>query len=661
MTKLVSISWWFTIVISLLGLFPAFGSLLKGVVKLAFKALADIARPGLDVFLRVVGSAPAVLADALQLASELLAKVDSWRPQVIAKFHEITDMLIDGFSSLPSALASKAASVLEFLRGLKQLAVDLLPEGIKELLKRLPAALDGLKKRLGEAAPSVEKKFAKELEQKKTEATQALKGVATGTHQGLAIKKTLKAMEDLKLVDDVTLQAVTNMGNAVVDAFNIPENFVEAMLTLEKQRLALAGAGDKVEFDHLDELLKTAPDLRTKLSPKAAEYIAAVRALAGNRSVVEIHRTGPSSVLIVHRNPAGVITSSTPVDNAVGGFVPNDVFMSEVIAPGEVILDFAALELSKEGSHGALSHFLQELVADKALQEKGLGTTAQFRGLMNQIQESFRQVTAQGELVDPEFIMTDPLTLQPVVQSFKPGTIMWVGLFDRLSSLAQPETLWPPLRIVLDWGPRSCSSDVRDQARPADTTTATPRPRNQLDLGAGSTRTTSPLRTSPLGSVSTSTTSPAASSSRTARAWVIPTTSATAIRLAPPFGAMSSRNHWTNCPPGTSSSVGSTIRVRVPLSPSPPRTSVRAWQFTCRSGSFAPTIAQPSITKRPMRSAVHLFSSSTIGSWFSTHEAESSPGRQLSSLSSTSANPASSTVRVATGRSDQIDFSAARG
>ena len=302
--KLASPGWWFTIALSLIGFFPAFGTAIKGVVKLVLKGFGDFGRAGLEGLLRMLGGGPAALGTGLKVAGELLTKAAKWRPFIIKKFLEIVEVILDHLGRVPAAAATMLADLMDALRQMKKFYKDMLVQASDEVERIAREALQTIRERLGVAAPSVEKKFAKELEQKKTEATQALKGVAAGTHQGLAIKKTLKAMEDLKLVDDATLQAVTNMGNAVVDAFNIPENFVEAMLTLEKQRLALAGAGNKVEFGHLDEYLKTAPDLRTKLTPKAAEYIAAVRALAGNRSVVELHRTGPNSVLIVHRNPA---------------------------------------------------------------------------------------------------------------------------------------------------------------------------------------------------------------------------------------------------------------------------------------------------------------------------------------------------------------------
>ena len=122
--------------------------------------------------------------------------------------------------------------------------------------------------------------------------------------------------------------------------------------------------------------------------------------------------------------------------------MPDSVFMSEVIKGGEAILDFAALELSTTGRHGALTHFLHDLVADEALKDVGGAVT--YRRMMGQVQQ-VQQMLGLPNIPDPEFLSTDRYGL---------GTILWVGTYDRIRSLARPEELWPPLRAILDLAPK---------------------------------------------------------------------------------------------------------------------------------------------------------------------------------------------------------------
>ena len=105
------------------------------------------------------------------------------------------------------------------------------------------------------------------------------------------------------------------------------------------------------------------------------------------------------------------------------------------------------------GPHGAITHFLQELVAEKAIGRTDFASegVAGYRELMGEIQEALQGRTPKGTIADPEFLLTPPVG-SPQQAQFKPGTMFWVGTFDRIKSLARPEELWPPLREILGLG-----------------------------------------------------------------------------------------------------------------------------------------------------------------------------------------------------------------
>ncbi len=509
-TKLVSVGWWFTVGLSLVGLFPAFGSAIKGVVKLVLKGLGDVALAGLEAAFRMLPSGPKVLETGLEAVTELLAKADSWRPWAIAKFIEGLDLLIGHLSGLPAALLSKAATVLATLNEMKRFAADSLPKALAEIQRLAQEALNYLTKRLGIAAPKAIEKGTEEIAEEVTEelteevteelteevteelteevteeipkvgpddVTEKLPGETTDElleettekatddltrkqakakkeledaalralpHEGKAISLALRKLTKAGFDAD-TLDRIRNMTDAVVNAFAKPAEFAEAARLILEHRRQITGIEIKAELDELKELKRIAPGLGTDLTDEAAAYIAAVKKLAGDRGVVEIHKKSPTEVWLIRRDGQGRRIGVPKILPAKDGFVPDDIFMREVIQRGEAILDFAVLEQGA-GEHGVITHVLHDLVADKALRASRIegASAAAYRQLMGTVQNGLK-----GKMVvDLEFLRGG------IPQRYEPGTILWVGTYDRVRSLAQPETLWPPLRQILGLAPK---------------------------------------------------------------------------------------------------------------------------------------------------------------------------------------------------------------
>lgn len=96
-------------------------------------------------------------------------------------------------------------------------------------------------------------------------------------------------------------------------------------------------------------------------------------------------------------------------------------FFSQVVVSGNRFLDYSALALG-QGEHGAITHAVQDLAADRVL--AGTGVRAeQFRALLGQA------VGRDGQVV---------------------GDMIWQSLFDSFNGgINQPEVLYPAMRQVL--------------------------------------------------------------------------------------------------------------------------------------------------------------------------------------------------------------------
>ena len=142
--KLTSLGWWFTIVLSLIGLFPEFGSVIKGVAKLVVKGIGSFGRSGIDALLQLLGSGPHVVDDAIAGISELLATAAAWRPWVLTTFLDIVQTLLDHLSRVPAAAAAAVAGVLAVLRQLRDSAGEWVTKGCDEVDRLLRLAMSAL-------------------------------------------------------------------------------------------------------------------------------------------------------------------------------------------------------------------------------------------------------------------------------------------------------------------------------------------------------------------------------------------------------------------------------------------------------------------------------------------------------------------------------------
>jgi hypothetical protein len=242
------------------------------------------------------------------------------------------------------------------------------------------------------------------------------------------------------LPDDY-IEETRKMTDALAAAFEDSGNFAGALRALVKQR-DLQGVSEVAEELKGLASLKRTTGITTMLTDEAAAYVAAVRELARRegRGVVELHHKSDTLVVVTRTDVAGNPVGNPIELSANKGIIDDDDFMREVIAKGEAILDFAALT-PNDGAHGALTHVLHDLVADKALRVAGFaGGSSAFRSRISEIQAHLRSV---GKITDEEAV------IQGVAQEVPAGTILWIGTYDRMRSLAQPETLWPPLLELL--------------------------------------------------------------------------------------------------------------------------------------------------------------------------------------------------------------------
>jgi hypothetical protein len=434
--KLVSLGWWFGIALALIGLFPEFGSAVKGVAQLAVKGIGKAAGAVVDAagpqFRRLLDQGWMALADARAGLAEVLATAGTWGSWILATFKRIVTTAIEKLTTLAATVASKALEgVLAALNQMKELADTMLAKAGEEVQRIVRQLSDELVEVGGEIAARVASKLPDDLAR---EATEALAKVAPSF--GL---RSTASMDDalLKLraagVDMDTAERLTKM---VGDAFEKPESFAEAMRTLQKRARGLTDNEIKIERDRLTNM-----GLSASVSETAAAYVAAVKkqALRDRQGVVELHAVAADKVMLV-RIRGGVEEPGIPITTTVEGFIPDDVFMNEVIRGGDVILDFAALKLDPvEGAHGAITHFLHDQIADVALKAGGFaGGATGYRRLLGEIHD---------ESVKLGLIFEDPRNFPNL--KFSGGTAFWLATYDTVGGLAQPENVWPELRKLL--------------------------------------------------------------------------------------------------------------------------------------------------------------------------------------------------------------------
>ena len=439
-TLLTSVGWWFGMVLALIGLFPEFGSAIKGSVQLTVKGLGALAKAGADVVARPVVRAlerSGIALDAARVAvGDLLVTADAWRTWAISTFTSIVTLAITHLTTVlgavTGALAQRATAILGALRQMLAQApawFTVASTAILTVFHDIQRVLDDALVAVGALSPE----------------EAALRTVArtAGTHSRRAIRESVDRLARGG-VDTKTLGHISKMTNVVFDAFASPAAFVAAKKTLVDERRLVNAQQIKKELDELDELRAKVGAARgtlgTDLTPEAAAYVAAVRRLATARrtGVVEIHRTGPDSILIIRRDVLGNPTEK--ILTTPGGDITHDDFMTEVVAGGDLILDYPALKFGGAfkdadfgvGAHSAISHVLQDLVADKALKNAGFtGGAVEFRERMAWLQERWDAVAPNQLIDDPDFD-----------EAVKAGTALWVGTYDRIRSLAQPERLW---------------------------------------------------------------------------------------------------------------------------------------------------------------------------------------------------------------------------
>lgn len=165
-------------------------------------------------------------------------------------------------------------------------------------------------------------------------------------------------------------------------------------------------------------------------SAGAAGYLAAVRALARERGV-------PLMELRAHPTRDDVVIATTSEGRVIelaadSGLIDEQPFIEHVVGFEGWIIDTAALSLTEQGNHGALTHLIQDMVVDRAL--RPLGSSAlEFRRLLVRI----------NSLSNP------PLNVN------NPGLDIWGATYDNINALelSQPENVWRPTRSVLHLDP----------------------------------------------------------------------------------------------------------------------------------------------------------------------------------------------------------------
>jgi hypothetical protein len=199
----------------------------------------------------------------------------------------------------------------------------------------------------------------------------------------------------------------------------------------ELARIVWIALRDPEAYAHaLGELEVTRRMLVDSPVADAAAYLEAARLLAASRGVevMELRLYRPDATTVVLTSGNQLID----VLPANAGLVPGVVFLQEIVASERWFIDLAALNLTEGGTHGALTHLLQDLVADRALRTHDGTTAIEFRQLLGRLQ----RLQYPGD---------DPT---------QAGLDVWQSTYDSLDrSLAVPDVVWPPLRDLLNIEP----------------------------------------------------------------------------------------------------------------------------------------------------------------------------------------------------------------
>ena len=433
--KLLSVGWWFAIAITLAGLFPEFGSAVKGTVQLTVKGIGQAGRAGLEALApllrRLMGDGWMDLAKAG--LGELLDTAATWGPWVRRSFGELVDLALDYLGRAASAVGGALLEALiDAFRRMKELAPEWLEKAIEDVVAALRRTDDEIARsaddldEITEVIARGRKLDPSQVEQTVTDELTRLSSTA-GRPITTASEDAARALARVapELVNDVTRQT-----DKIAEAFANPAAFGAAMRKLQQQVADLTEAEISAEVERL-----TKAGLVTPLQRETAAYAAAVRKLAADRGtgMVEIVPDAAKGVAKLVRD------SGEKEIEAVGGVLSHDQFMNDVIRTGDMIVDYAFLD----DPHSALTHVVQDLVADEALKAAGyLKGVVGYRALLGQLND----VGKSAGLV---------LTQSNLPETFSAGTAFWVATFDTVGGIAQPEKLGPILRGALNVPPEA--------------------------------------------------------------------------------------------------------------------------------------------------------------------------------------------------------------
>jgi len=428
--KLLSVGWWFAIAITLAGLFPEFGSAVKGTVQLTVKGIGEAGRAGLEALApllrRLLGDGWMDLAKAG--LGELLDKASVWGPYVRRTFGELVDLALEYLGRAASAVGGALLEALiDAFRRMKELAPEWLEKAIEDVVAALRRTDDEIARSADDLDEVTEvmmrgrKLDPAQVGQSVTDQLTRLSGTA-GRPVTTASREATRALIRTapELVNDVVRQTST-----IAEAFAKPEAFGAAMSKIQQKVAELTEAEISAEAERLAKA-----GLVTTLQRDTAAYAAAVRKLAAE--------SGAKMVEIVPDATKGVaklVRDSGEIEiKAAGGVLSHDQFMNEVIRTGDMIVDYAFLD----DPHSALSHVLQELVADEAL--KAAGYLKGVKGYRGQL----------GQLDDLSVKEGLTFTQQNIPLSFSAGTAFWVATFDTTGGIAKPENLGTIIRSALN-------------------------------------------------------------------------------------------------------------------------------------------------------------------------------------------------------------------
>ena len=428
--KLLSVGWWFAIALTLAGLFPEFGSAVKGTVQLTVKGIGEAGRAGLEavapLLRRLMGEGWMDLAKAS--LKEMLDKASTWGPWISRTFGELVDLALEYLGRAASAVGGALLQALiDAFRRMKELAPEWLERAIEDVVAafrrtddEIASSADDLDE-ITEVITRGRKLDPSQVEQTVTDELTRISSTAgrpTTTASGQAARALAGVAPEL--VNDVTRQT-----DKIAKAFANPAAFGAAMRKLQQQ------VADLTEDEITKEVQRlTAAGLVTPLQRETAAYAAAVRKLAAEAKtgVVEIVPDAASDLVRLVR------ASGVEEIRAPGGVLSHDQFMNNVVRTGDMIIDYAFLD----DPHSALSHVLQELVADEALKGAGyLKGVVGYRALLGQLND----VGTSAGLV---------LSQSSIPDTFSAGTAFWVATFDTVGGIAQPELLGPIIRGALD-------------------------------------------------------------------------------------------------------------------------------------------------------------------------------------------------------------------